>query len=79
MGKAGLLKGKRVTGPRSEKLLRYGAQYVGGLVQQDEKIITAKGPSASKAFGKALVEALRKKESLLEERVCDTSEALNYE
>ncbi|MGO8880213.1 MAG: DJ-1/PfpI family protein [Desulfomonilaceae bacterium] len=77
LGKAGLLKGRRVTGPRSEKLRKYGAQYVGGLVQQDEKIITAKGPSASKAFGKALVEALRKKESLLEERVCDTSEALN--
>ena len=79
LGKAGLLKGRRVTGPRSEKLRKYGAQYVGGLVQQDEKIITAKGPAASEAFGKALVEALRKKESLLEERVCDTSEALNYE
>lgn len=76
LGKAGLLKGRRVTGPRSEKLRNYGAQYVGGLVQQDEKIITAQGPSASKAFGKALAEALRNKESLLEERVHDTSEAL---
>lgn len=39
--------------------------------------VACKDPSASKAFGKALVEALRKKESLLEERVCDTSAALN--
>jgi putative intracellular protease/amidase len=77
LGKAGLLKGRRVTGPRSEKLRKYGAQYVGGLVQQDGKIITGKGPSASEAFGKALVEALRKKESLSEERICDTTEALN--
>lgn len=59
LGKAGLLKGKRVTGPRAEKLRKYGAQYVGGLLQKDGKIITAKGPSASEAFGKALVEALR--------------------
>jgi putative intracellular protease/amidase len=59
LGKAGLLNGKRVTGPRSEKLRKHGAQYVGGLVQQDGKIITAKGPSASEAFGKTLVEALR--------------------
>ena len=64
LGGAGLLKGRRVTGPRSEKLRKYGAQYLGGLVQQDGKIITARGPSASKAFGKALVEALRRKASL---------------
>lgn len=57
LGKAGLLKGRRVTGPRSEKLRKYGAQYVGGLVQQDGKVITAKGPSSSEAFGKALVQA----------------------
>ncbi len=60
LGKAGLLKGRRVTGPRSRKLHRYGARYIGGLVQQDGKIITAQGPSASEAFGKALVKAVRK-------------------
>jgi protease I len=60
LGKAGLLKGRRVTGPRSRRLRRYGARYVGGLVQQDGKIITAQGPSASEAFGKALAEAVRK-------------------
>ncbi|MDQ7784206.1 MAG: DJ-1/PfpI family protein [Desulfomonilaceae bacterium] len=59
LGKAGLLDGKNVTGPRSEKLRKHGAQFVGGLVQQDGNIITAKGPSASEAFGKALVKALR--------------------
>ena len=60
LGKAGLLDGRRVTGPKSQKLRKYGAQYVGGLVQRDGKIITAKGPSASEAFGRALVESLRK-------------------
>jgi 4-methyl-5(b-hydroxyethyl)-thiazole monophosphate biosynthesis len=60
LGRAGLLKGRRVTGPRSQKLTRYGAKYVSGLVQQDGKIITGKGPSASKAFGKALAEAAKK-------------------
>ena len=60
LGKAGLLKDRRVTGPRSRKLRRYGAKYVGGLVQQDGKIITAKGPAASEAFGKALAEAAKK-------------------
>ena len=60
LGKAGLLKGRRVTGPRSGKLRRHGAKYVGGPVQQDGKIITAQGPSASKSFGQALVKAVKK-------------------
>ncbi len=60
LGAAGLLKGRRVTGPNSRKLRKYGAQYVGSLVQRDGKIITAKGPSASEAFGRALEESLRK-------------------
>lgn len=58
LGKAGLLKDRRVTGATSRKLRNYGAKYVGGLVQQDGKIITAQGPSASEAFGKALAEAV---------------------
>ncbi len=57
LGKAGLLKDRQVTGPKSEKLVKYGAQYIGSLVQQDGKIITARGPSASEKFGKTLVEA----------------------
>jgi putative intracellular protease/amidase len=61
LGKAGLLKGKKVTGPKSRKLRRYGATYVGGLVQQDGTIITAKGPAASKVFGNLLAEAIRPK------------------
>jgi putative intracellular protease/amidase len=60
LGKAGLLKGKKVTGPNRRKLRRYGATYVGGLVQQDGTVITAKGPVSSKAFGKSLAEAVRK-------------------
>ena len=60
LGKAGLLKDRRVTGAGSRKLRSYGAMYVGGLVQQDGKIITAQGPSASEAFGKALAEAVTK-------------------
>jgi protease I len=59
LGNAGLLKGRRVTGPRSQQLSKHGAKYVGGLVQRDGKIITAKGPSASEAFGKALVAAVK--------------------
>lgn len=79
LGKAGLLKGRRVTGPRSEKLSKCGAQYVGGLVQQDGKIITAKGPSASEGFGKALVEALRKKESSARGSIGDKVSSLHVD
>ena len=59
LGKAGLLKGKRATGPRSRKLLRYGAHYVGGSIQIDGNIITARGPSSSKAFGTILAEQVK--------------------
>jgi putative intracellular protease/amidase len=59
LGKVGLLKGKRATGPRSRKLLRYGANYVGGSVQIDGNIITARGPSSSKVFGEILAKQVK--------------------
>lgn len=60
LGKAGLFRGKRVTGPRSHKLTRYGAMCAGGLVQRDGRVITAKGPASSHAFGRAMAEAVRR-------------------
>ena len=61
LGKAGLLKDRKATGPTPGKLRRYGARYGGGPVQVDGKVITAKGPAASQAFGKALAEAVTKR------------------
>jgi putative intracellular protease/amidase len=60
LGKAGLLKGKKATGPRAHKLRRSGAIYTGKLVEADGRIITGKGPSSAKAFGEAVLEKVRK-------------------
>jgi len=44
----------------SKKLKAKGAKYTGEEVEKDGWIITANGPEASKAFGKAIVDALKK-------------------
>jgi putative intracellular protease/amidase len=58
LGRAGLLTGKKVTGPKPHKLRRSGARYVGGPVQRDGRIITAKGPAAAEQFGEVLLNSV---------------------
>lgn len=54
-GKLGLLKGKKVTCyPGFEHYLE-GAEYTGMMVQQDDKLITGKGPGATFEFALAIV------------------------
>lgn len=62
LGKAGILKGKKATSFSSQKndLISAGADFTGKPVEQDGKIITASGPEAAKAFGKAIADALVK-------------------
>ncbi len=57
---AGILDGKQATawsGVKSE-LIKAGAKFVDEPVIRDGNIITANGPSAARAFGEAVVEAL---------------------
>ena len=57
---AGLLKGITATcyKAQTENLKEKGADYTGNPVEQDGLIITADGPSSSKAFGEKIAEAL---------------------
>lgn len=61
--KAGILKGKKVTGWNDDNLLpdilkTAGAIYTKNQVECDGNIITAQGPNAAHAFGQAIVAAL---------------------
>lgn len=60
LANAGILKGKKATVSPSEEnnLKEKGAIYTGKPVTQDGKIITARGPSASKEFGETIAKAL---------------------
>ena len=59
---AGTLKGKKATVfPGDEEVLKsLGANYTGKPVEKDGNIITADGPGSAKAFGEAIVKALKK-------------------
>lgn len=61
LAKAKLLKNKKVTGwPSTAPLLKKsGAIYSGKDVQIDSRIITAKGPQASKDFGETILSVLK--------------------
>jgi protease I len=61
LANAGLLKGKKVTCFSSEtgNLRSKGAQFVGGSVQVDGKLVTAEGPTAAREFGEAIVKVLQ--------------------
>ncbi len=63
LAKAGLLKGKRATVwemPEAvEALTQNGAEYTGEAVSIDGRIVTANGPDAAEAFGKAVVEQVK--------------------
>lgn len=63
LGKAGLLKGKTVTGFRSiqGELVSAGAQYTGAQIEKDGKLITGSGPEAADAFGYAILNAIQQK------------------
>lgn len=62
LANAGLLKGKKATiwkdavGDFKSK----GVVYTGASVEKDGVVITGSGPDAAEAFGRALVEALKK-------------------
>ncbi len=60
LSNAGVLKGIRVTSYFSEqvRLQRAGAIHTGVPVEKDGLIITASGPLAARAFGKAIADAL---------------------
>jgi len=61
LANAGVLKGKKATCYPSEKgnLVKKGADHTGKNVEKDGKLITADGPTSAKAFGHALVEAMK--------------------
>lgn len=59
LGKAGLLRGKKATGPKpGARWKKYRAEYTGRPVEVDGRVITGKGPSAAEGFGNALVQLL---------------------
>ncbi len=62
LAKAGLLSGKKATvwndDTAIEALKTGGAQYTGEPVTADGRIITANGPEAATAFGKAVIESV---------------------
>ncbi len=59
LGRCGVLKGRKVTVfPGYENDLG-GAEYTGGLVEQDGNIITAVGPAAAIEFSKSIITLLR--------------------
>lgn len=62
LAKAGILGGKEATVSPSgvNDLEQAGAEYTGGDVETDGKIITACGPQASEAFGLALADNIAK-------------------
>lgn len=58
LGRAGLIKGKKVTAyPGFEKQLE-GAEYTGNLVEKDGNVITGKGPGAAFKFAYTIAGAL---------------------
>lgn len=61
LANAGILKNKKATAYPNERsnLKKHGALFQEQPVVVDENIITANGPSSSKAFGKAIAEALK--------------------
>jgi protease I len=61
LANAGLLKGKKTTCFSSEmsNLRSKGAQFVGGSVQVDGKLVTAEGPTVAREFGEAIVKILQ--------------------
>jgi len=64
LANAGILQGKNATvwdsgGEQAGILQEKGAIYTGKAVEKDGKIITANGPAAAKAFGKAIADALK--------------------
>ncbi len=58
---AGLLKNKKATvwPDGSNELVANGAVYTGKELEIDSNIITANGPAAAKAYGEAIVEAVK--------------------
>ncbi|MEM0475620.1 MAG: DJ-1/PfpI family protein [Candidatus Norongarragalinales archaeon] len=62
---AGVIKGKRVTAFPDEETLaalkRAGAVFAGSQCETDGKLVTANGPSAARAFGKAVAAACKGK------------------
>lgn len=62
LAKADLINGKRVTSssysPTKQMLSEVGAIFTGASVEQDGRIITATGPSASRAFGERIAKEL---------------------
>jgi len=61
LARADVLNGRRATAFASEKdvLEAAGAIYTGEAVTVDGQIVTARGPEAATAFGRAIVEALK--------------------
>lgn len=60
LARAGVLKGKKATMfEDTGELAKGGAVYTGKGVEIDGKIITATGPSTAKAWGEAIVRALK--------------------
>jgi len=61
IAKAGMLRGKKATcfSGIADIIKAGGAKYTGEGVTVDGKIVTADGPTSAKAFGEALVKALR--------------------
>lgn len=62
LANAGLLKGKKATIWKDvvTDFKTKGVLYTGAPVEQDGLLITGSGPDAAEAFGRALVEALKK-------------------
>lgn len=69
LGRHGLLEGRKVTVyPGCESALG-GAIYTDVMVQQDENIITGRGPAAAVEFARRIIRVLRGIET--EEKVCE--------
>jgi protease I len=64
LARAGLLQGKKATvfPTGKEELEKAGAIYTGHPVEIEGQLITASGPEAAEAFGRAIVKALAEKD-----------------
>lgn len=61
LANAGVLKSKKATvwdGEYVEKIESKGAKYTGKSVEVDGNVITAKGPTAAREFGRAIAKSL---------------------
>lgn len=60
LAEAGVLEGRKATAfpTRKDHLIAKGAKFTGEPVTRDGRIVTANGPEAADAFGRALVEAI---------------------